>query len=117
MSRRAPTARGRQLAEAAAGKQIQPLTRIELDGRSVEFEYGMLLHGRGRLSGADWHVVLLRVPLNDVLAVGSASAQECAVAAETAGGEILAGRARVLPFDTAADCLRLIGTSSLERAG
>ena len=118
MSAQAPTPCGRQPAGAAAGRQIQRLARIELDERAVEFEYGMLLlDGRGRLGSADWHVVLLRVPLEQLLAVAPGSRPECVVAAQTVEGETLAGRARILPFHAAADCLRLVGTSSLERMG
>jgi hypothetical protein len=118
MSRPARRRYGSVPAERASPqRQIRSLLRIELDARPVGFEHGMLLFEQREGGGPDWHVVLLRVPPKEMPAPGTDEMPECAVAAETVEGETLAGRARIVPFRAATDCLRLVGTSPLDRSG
>jgi len=94
-------------------REMRLLGEAELDGRAIGFEYGFLL---SHLDGdADWHVVLLRVPPADMLCVGADPEADCALVALTLEGECLVGGARALPFRSAPDGLRLIGTSPLKR--
>jgi hypothetical protein len=94
---------------------MQPLSEIEVDGRPITFDHGMLLLHQmtGDIIG-HWHIVLLRVPPADMLCVGADPEADCAVVAETDRGERLVGWAHPRPFKTAPDCLRLVGISPLE---
>ena len=99
-------------------KELRLLSRIKLDGRQIAFEHGLLLCHRGADNRTQsWHVMLLRVPVQDALCIGPASRRECTVLAMTLDGEWLSGRVRPLPFRSLPDCLRLIGTSPLEDGG
>lgn len=95
-------------------KELCLLSTIEVDGRSIAFEYGLLLCYPGADERNDcWRIMLLRVPVQDAVCIGPASRRECALLAMTLDGEQLGGRARPLPLRSAPDCLRLIGTSPL----
>jgi hypothetical protein len=99
-------------------KELRLLSRIKLDGRQIAFEHGLLLCYQGADDRTQsWHVMLLRVAVQDVLCTRPASKRECTVLAMTLDGEWLSGRVRRLPFRSLPDCLRLIGTSPLEDGG
>ena len=90
------------------------LSSVEVDGRQIAFEHGLLLSDPGADEHNDcWHIMLLRLPLDEVLCAAPASGQQHTVRAITLHGERLSGRARPLSFRSAPDCLRLIGTSAL----
>ena len=90
---------------------------MEIEGRSIAFQYGLLLRRRAAKGPEEsWHVTLLRVSLQDMLWAESRPRQECDLVAETRRGEKLSGRASLVGFASAPGSLRLIGTSSL-RAG
>jgi hypothetical protein len=98
-------------------EEMHLLRSVVVDGRPICFGHGLLLryseaHGRGE----HWHVMLLRVPPHDALCANPALRQRYRVLALTSDGKQLRGQARPLPFRSAPDCLRLIGTSPLVEA-
>ena len=108
--------------ELGVRRGMHLLARVEVDGRSISFGHGLLIcHPEAGEDSDCWHVMLLRVPPEDELCANPSLRQRYAVLAITVEGRRYAGCARPLPFRSAPDCLRLIGTSSLlsadERAG
>jgi hypothetical protein len=87
---------------------------VEIDGRSIDYEYGLLLREKAANQFTkSWHITLLRVPLQDMLWAERRPGQECELVAETQRGERLSGRASLVGFASAPDSLRLIGASPL----
>ena len=93
---------------------VQPLERLEIDGRSVAFEYGLLLyHHTGDEPADSWHVTLLGVPPQDLRWAVRRPRRECGLLAVTERGQRLCGHASLVASPSASDSLRLIGTSPL----
>ena len=69
---------------------VQLLERLEIDGRSVAFEHGLLLcHQTGDEPADSWHVTLLGVPLQDLRWAVRRPRQECGLLAVTECGQRL----------------------------
>ena len=100
----------------ATHAEVRLLEAVEIDGRSIAFDYGVVLvDAAEKGGGADWHALLLRVASGDALRVASRAQMECAVMARTREGEVLVGSALVVPFASTPDGLRLVGSSALRR--
>jgi hypothetical protein len=96
---------------------VQALSRVEIEGRSIAFEYGLLLRHRAASGPVEsWHVTLLRVSVADMLWAENRPKPECELLAETQRGEKLSGCASLVGSASAPDSLRLVGSSAL-RAG
>lgn len=95
---------------------LELLDSVEIGGREIHFEHGMLLLHRHANRGAlDWYVVLLRVSLSDVTELTNDVPLDSPVLITTKAGRRFAGRAGATRFRTNLDGLRLIGTTQLER--
>jgi hypothetical protein len=87
---------------------------VEINGRSIAFEYGLLVRRRATPRRPEsWHVSLLRVPSQDMLWAESEAGQECEIYLQTQRGERLKGRASLISRSSAPDSLRLIGIVAL----
>jgi hypothetical protein len=89
------------------------LGKVEIDGRSIAFEHGLLLRRTESRPAESWHITLLRVPLGDMCWTEGRARQGCELLAETQRGERLSGRATLVVFASASDSLRLVGVSAL----
>lgn len=109
---------GWQLAQMGGMSGMQAKTHllesVELDGRPIAFERGLLLrYGRADEPTWSWHVMLLCVPPQDALWIGPAWRREYALLASALDGQRLSGSVRALPFRSVPGCPRLIGVSPL----
>jgi hypothetical protein len=94
---------------------VQRLAHVEVDARTLSFEYGLLSTAREEEEREDgWRLLLMHVACDDMLWAEATGKQEAMVWLTTSNGATMVGRARMVVFVTAPDCLRLEGSSPLE---
>lgn len=90
------------------------LARLEIDGRALYFEQGVVVLGLEAPGVGRWHAVLRTASLATLAAPATPSAEGLLVA-RSLDGERLSGRVSLTGAAMGAGCLRLTGIGALQR--